>query len=409
MATTSFYLRGNKKEKTIYVRFRNGISVDLKTSTPFRINKEYWDKRKGIISLKADFIEREHISRGLDEIRNNIRISVMKNSKDFEYNLEWLKLMTHENSDENKTNSEIEVIELLKMHKQQLIKKNENISPGTLRNYNTTISRLKKWQESNNKKLFASELSLLFHSDYIDFCRQNLKLSLNSIGKDIRNIKAACSIGEELDFTINTNVRSRKFKAPIEKTIFTTLSVEEINVIYQQELPNYLSNARDWLIIGCWVGARVEDLLNLNTDTKLQHGDKSVLKYTQSKTGKPVMVPLHKQVEEILNKNNGFPRKISSVKFNEYIKLVCKLAELNKLTIGKLRDPETKEYKEGLFPKWKLITSHICRRSFATNHYNTLPNKVIMAVTGHATEKMLLQYIGELEVDHIDKFFEAWS
>ena len=32
-----------------------------------------------------------------------------------------------------------------------------------------------------------------------------------------------------------------------------------------------------------------------------------------------------------------------------------------------------------------------------------------MAVTGHATEKMLLNYIGEVEDDHVDDFFELWE
>ncbi len=32
-----------------------------------------------------------------------------------------------------------------------------------------------------------------------------------------------------------------------------------------------------------------------------------------------------------------------------------------------------------------------------------------MAVTGHATEKMLLNYIGETENDHLEDFLSAWS
>lgn len=62
-----------------------------------------------------------------------------------------------------------------------------------------------------------------------------------------------------------------------------------------------------------------------------------------------------------------------------------------------------------MFEKWELIKSHTCRRSFATNHYNKLSNKLIMRVTGHATEKMLLNYIGETETDHLNDFMNVWD
>ena len=60
-----------------------------------------------------------------------------------------------------------------------------------------------------------------------------------------------------------------------------------------------------------------------------------------------------------------------------------------------------------MFEKYELIRSHTCRRSFATNHYDKLSNKIIMAVTGHATEKMLLNYIGEVENNHLDDFIDS--
>lgn len=74
---------------------------------------------------------------------------------------------------------------------------------------------------------------------------------------------------------------------------------------------------------------------------------------------------------------------------------------------NKIKKTHLKE--TGTFEKWELIRSHTCRRSFATNHYNKLSNKLIMAVTGHATERMLLNYIGETENDHLDDFLSAWN
>ena len=48
---------------------------------------------------------------------------------------------------------------------------------------------------------------------------------------------------------------------------------------------------------------------------------------------------------------------------------------------GTRQNPVTHKKEVGMFEKWTLIRSHIGRRSFATNYYNVLSNKVIMAVT----------------------------
>lgn len=49
----------------------------------------------------------------------------------------------------------------------------------------------------------------------------------------------------------------------------------------------------------------------------------------------------------------------------------------------------------GMYPKWKLVSNHTGRRSFACNFYN-LPewtNALIMNITGHTNEKSFYRYI----------------
>jgi hypothetical protein len=42
-----------------------------------------------------------------------------------------------------------------------------------------------------------------------------------------------------------------------------------------------------------------------------------------------------------------------------------------------------------------LVSSHIGRRSFATNNYGRIPTSLLINVTGHSTEGMFLEYIGK--------------
>ncbi|AWV96777.1 hypothetical protein DJ013_00640 [Arcticibacterium luteifluviistationis] len=58
-----------------------------------------------------------------------------------------------------------------------------------------------------------------------------------------------------------------------------------------------------------------------------------------------------------------------------------------------LNNPETNRKTEGIYPKWKLISTHIGRRSLATNLYGKYATPLIVAMTGHAREVTFLQYI----------------
>ena len=127
--------------------------------------------------------------------------------------------------------------------------------------------------------------------------------------------------------------------------------------------------------------------------------------------------------------------KISLVKFNEYIKQVCQIAEINTPTKGRKKPKGTKPAAEvendkpkiyiplherkktivtnptikGVFPKWEVISSHVCRRSFATNFYGRIPTPVLMNITAHGTEKMFLSYIGKTTYDNAFQMLEYFS
>lgn len=68
---------------------------------------------------------------------------------------------------------------------------------------------------------------------------------------------------------------------------------------------------------------------------------------------------------------------------------------------GRIYDEELKKSIVVNTEKCYLISSHACRRSFATNFYGdknyTTPQ--LMAITGHTTEGQFLNYIGKTADD----------
>ena len=83
-------------------------------------------------------------------------------------------------------------------------------------------------------------------------------------------------------------------------------------------------------------------------------------------------------------------------KFNDGLKVLCKKAGIDDeiLVVEQYMGCKPKLVKR-FIPKYKLVTSHICRRSFTTNLYRmgyTLAQ--IMPMTCHSTEAQLRLYIG---------------
>jgi hypothetical protein len=123
---------------------------------------------------------------------------------------------------------------------------------------------------------------------------------------------------------------------------------------------------------------------------------------------------LHPKVKNILYENKGnFPDKISDQKFNKHIKDICKLAEINDLVTGGKMVKDKKSgmtrKQKGKFPKHELITTHVCRRSFATNFYGEIPTALLKTITGHSTEQQFLEYIGKNQNDYAIQIAEYWN
>jgi integrase len=418
MATIKYLIKGKNNLSTIYVRLKDGRKTDLTVSTGYTIEPKYWSESTGKVKQVASNTEKVNISNDLQNLERKISDS-LNNDKGtgIEINRAWLEGVIKKYKNpllEQKTEFLIDRIREYQTELKNRINKKtgKKTSPATIRNYNTTIQRIEKFEASKKIRLSIHDIDLTFHSDYYKFAENKLTLSINSIGKDLKQIKTICLDARDKGIATNRQVESRKFNAPTEPTEFVTITEQEIEKIKNQQFKDagYLDNARDWLIIGCWTGCRVNDLMKLTNDNILMTTQgQRFIRYTQSKTGKQVDIPIHSHVNDILERLGNFPRAISDVKFNEYIKIVCQKAGLTDEVKGSRQNKVTHKKESGYFQKWELIRSHTCRRTFATNHYNKLSNKLIMAVTGHTTEQMLLNYIGETTNNHLEGFLSAWN
>ena len=196
-----------------------------------------------------------------------------------------------------------------------------------------------------------------------------------------------------------------------EESISVALSETEIEklVVFDFSNDKKLENARDLMILGIWTGLRVSDVMNLpaiDPDSKFIEVEPQK---TRNTSGAKVVIPLHHHIKDMIRKR-GMPTPICESVFNKLIKEICRSVGFNDVVEGSLMNSTTRRKERGTFEKWQLISSHTCRRSFATNLYlMNFPTLSIMKITGHTTESSFLKYIKVTPKEHAEKLLAHWE
>lgn len=291
----------------------------------------------------------------------------------------------------------------------RITKKKYNLTK--IKHYKKTCNRLKEYEFYRSQRIRIGDFSLEVYDDFVRYLIDNKKYSVNYTGDLIKNVKVLLKKADELNYEVHQDYKNNSFSVLREKSISIALSEDEIQQIFDFDFSesDKLQNCRDLAIIGLWTGLRVSDFLSLK-EIKLE--DKFITvqpKKTKDSSGIKVVIPLHHHIKEIIQKR-GMPRLISDVNFNLYIKEVCKEVGLTEMIKGSLFDSKLNRKKLGTYPKYKLVSSHTCRRSFATNLYKmNFPTLSIMKITGHTSERTFLTYIKVTPTEHAEKLLEHWE
>ncbi len=399
MGAPKFLLQGKKNPSPIYVRFSVSRNIDIKVKTDILINPSNWSSVKGAVKHKNDKSLKD-ITTDLDDLKNKIITAYNKRDDDSEITKNWLTRIVKKSNEVSDDFSEIIpklVIPYIDYYIKQK-KESGKVADNTIKSYNSFKVRILHFQNDSGIEFRFKEIDLNFQSKFTQFST-NLNYGHNGTQRIMKWLKQVANHAASNRIEISPQINQIPITHNDDKLPMVYLTPEEINKIASEKMPHdYLDNARDWLIIGCETGQRVSDYLKFTTSQTFnppEAKERTFIKFVQKKTGKLMEIPLTPRVMKILEKRNGnFPRRISDVKFNEYIKTVAKEAKINTPTLAPLFDAEKKRNIIGTYPKFKLVTSKVARRSFCTNNYGVKETTMIMYMSGHTTEKALIDYIG---------------
>ena len=422
MASIKCITKTKKFPSSIYIRFYHSKNFDITVKSGILINPVHWsNKQQGFKKIANEIPYREVITNRINDFKSHIIAEYSLAYSEGEIiDKRWLINIVDRFNNRPKVGVDFETYfisfaeKFVEVSKSRINFQNgKQINVRTIRKYNTTIKRLTEFEKIYNTRLKHSDIGLKFHQKFVSFLINNGNYGKSTIAKYLSQIKMFCREAEVEGYRINPEYKSRKFSFKRNKPLDPYLTIEEINKIYNLEIEDdRIDNIRDLLIIGMWSGLRVSDFKELNRMNIV--GDNIIVASTV-KTGSPVTIPIHHQVRQILSKRNGnLPNidvggKSFENLFNREIKVIARLAGITQNILGDKRDKETNRNVRGIYPKYELVSSHICRRSFVSNHYSKINNQALMAITSHSSEKQLLEYVKISNIEHIEGVRKYWK
>lgn len=407
-----FYLDSNKKNKntkrTIYCYVREGREKPLIFNTREKVNPINWNKttKRAITTGRGKFDGAKELNLYLDSFEGSIKKAVREIKADnVSIEFEEIKRKLLEKFSNKTTANIFDALDLfIKVRKNDL-------TESTLKKFTNLKNHLIEFQNKNYTKLSFGAIDLSFYDAFVNhliYVRKN-KLNSNSAYKNIALLKTF--LAWSYDRGLNKYDYFRKFKKKEFSVDIVTLSEKELKKLENLDLPGEenlrLDKTRDLFLFACYTGARFSDIFNINrSDIK-----ENVWFLRQVKTKYTTEIPLIEEAVNILRKYVHFEKPlpvITNQKLNQYLKELCKKAEL----FDKVRITEQKgnQFEETEYQKYELITTHTARRTFITLSLTKGMNaQIVMSITGHKSYNSFKKYVNLVTTDKQKALKDTWG
>ncbi|HET7116953.1 MAG TPA: phage integrase SAM-like domain-containing protein [Hanamia sp.] len=293
--------------------------------------------------------------------------------------------------------------------------KQSTVKHCTINVINAMKAHLKSFESFRKEPITFDSFDMNFYEAFVkfltyDFVQLRRKevikgLRINTVGKTIKHLKSFLKDRMRKKIIPYMELGDYKVMEEIVDTVY--LNWKELSLIYHLDLTanSQLEKYRDLFVLGCLTGFRFSDY----SDIKPEEVRDGMLYVNQTKTLSTVVVPLRNDAKKILiEKYNMQMPQVSNPNFNHYIKEVVRLAGIDEII--KITHKQGNKIIEETRPKYNWIMSHTCRRSFCTNEFlDGTPTNLIMAISGHKTEKAFRRYIKADQVQKAHMIKKLWD
>ena len=413
--TITFLTKGKKDLSQIYVRLKDkSNNVDATSKTGLSVfNKNF---SKGSIVLNktpknADAILKNELAKHdlqLTEIENKLTsikrtlLNAYANRKEYEkINASWIfNIINPQNEVRNKIPNE-----LTAYFDYYLKAKKDDLKPSTIKKLKVIQNRLKAFEGDTKTTTYLQEVNNDFKQRFKDWSDKK-NYHINTYIKTIKVFSTVCKHAKSKHGIVlhpHTFEITKGKEMEYRKSLNIYLNFAELKKIQNKNITDEkLSIAKDWLLISCYTAQRVSDFMRFSVNDIVEMDNEKFLDINQDKTDTPVLVYLNDIVLNIMVKYNGnFPplfnensKDVNEITYNKLVKRVCKQSGITNLVTSQIKNKKTNRVEVLTLEKYKFVSSHIGRRSYATNYYGKIDTSLLMGATGHKTEKQFLVYVG---------------
>lgn len=405
---------GKKEIQKIYIRvYANRL--DLSVCTELSVLKSDWDAETE--SSKTDLQLNENLLK--------LKLEVLKQ---FNYNLTkgliintiWLKNVVKTtfdrpiqevglvNSDFNIYVSDFAYHWLDNFASSWKVSQKKYMSNVLKSQYRKFVDVLAEFEKSEKTKFNLKDLSIDDIYSFVNWL-QDQEYNTSTVNRMVARLKFFLNRASERKINVSAVRNQRVYIDKEEEFDGVFLSEEEINRIinYDFSFSEELSVTKDNFIIGIYSGLRSSDFL---TNLDVSNFKDGYLKIKTQKTKTKVVLPVHKRVQDVLNKYFGMlPPKQTNADFNKHIKTLCMVCDIDNKMEGKLFDKDKKRKVFGIYEKFKLVSAHTIRRSFCSNMRGKISDQTLINILGWSTTKLINLYDKTSDTQHADKLRSVWE
>lgn len=399
-----YYLDTKKirsKERAIF-GYYHSKDRQFAISTGKKIEPKYWNKKekRPIANGKGKYIGAPELITYLNNLSERVDRYILEiENRDPEASFEKKKKYVLQRINKKDGN-------FFDVFESYLNVKENEVSKSTIRKYKVIKNHLLSFQTRQKHNLSFEGMNNEFRDDFFSYLLNDKKMLDSTSYKVIKFVKGFLSWAADRKYHSNFDFRTWKGKDFINEII--TLTQEELDKIRNLEIEDKkLDRVRDLFLFQCNTGVRFSDLKKIKReDIKIDGWH-----VRTEKTNDPLVIPLSPDALEILDKNKNYPKTlpvISNQKCNDYLKDLCRLAEVNEPTTISRSRKNKKE--ERTVEKWKLIGSHTARRTFITLSLERgMRPEVLMKITGHKSYRTMQKYVNITNKIVRNEFQKAWG
>ena len=279
--------------------------------------------------------------------------------------------------------------------------------PGSLAVYKALKNHLLAYQSAHKTKVTFEGIDYAFFQKFQSFLIEKRDLNNTTVAKQLSTVKTFLNYARVQGIQVSDRYKDFKIKKDTLEVI--ALTTEEFEKLFTMDLSENkrLDQVRDIFCFACATGLRYSDLDQL----RREHIKGTEIKLTVKKTKEPLTVPLNSYSASILKKYRKLDRPlpmISNQKLNDYVKELCKLAEIDEqIEIVRYRGVKR---EANTYPKYELIGVHCGRKTFATLSLEKgMSAEEVMSITGHKDYKSFKRYVTITEQRKKAVMAKAWG